>query len=164
MRLDSLIGGAFMNTLRAASTVWNTVTGNCMGWPYSGSGHSRSYSDSPAVWRQGGANAQPSRHMTLRYMGPPPGQSPLASTRPQRVNHINYVFNINYVSVGDVKASQVGVHVNSGHHSMNNGNFGNYGNNGNSGQHNHYANLGDNGHHQRLLSAGLTDNHRQGRV
>ncbi|WP_155952127.1 hypothetical protein [Pseudomonas sp. CHM02] len=72
---------------------------------------------------------------------------------PHTVNHISYVFNTNYVTVGNVTSAQVGVHVNSGHGSMNNGNFGNYGNNGNSGSYSGYANQGSNGNHRNAAGA-----------
>ncbi|SFA86072.1 hypothetical protein SAMN03159342_00555 [Pseudomonas sp. NFPP04] len=134
MRLDSLMSTVLMNTLATIHTTWNVFTGQGRGGRWSG--NTLHYSRS-----------QPSQQPRFS------GAQPPALQQPSTVNHINYVFNTNYVSVGDVKSSQVGVHVNSGNGSMNNGNFGNYGNNGNSGSGSRYANHGSNGNLRNSASA-----------
>lgn len=143
MRLDSLMNTAVMNTLTTMSTARNVVTGQSAGW---GRGDNTShYSSYQPSQRPRYAGIQAPNRGIGQYMGRAPWRQPLESKRPLTVTHNNYIFNIHYVSVRDVKSAQVGVHVNSGHGSMNNGNHGNYGNNGNGGAHSRYENRGQNG-------------------
>jgi hypothetical protein len=156
MRLDSLMNTAVMNTLTTMSTAWNVVTGQSVGWSRGGNAsHYPSYQPSQRP-RYAGIQA-PNRGIA-QHMGRAPWRQPLESKRPLTVTHNNYIFNIHYVSVRDVKSAQVGVHVNSGHGSMNNGNFGNYGNNGNSGSHSGYTNHGINGNQRIAAGAGPSRN------
>jgi len=151
MRLDSLMSTVFTNTLATINTAWNVVMGQGTGGRCgSNTYHYPGYQPSQ---RPRYAGVQPANHRIVQHRGRTPGAQPSVLKQPHTVNYIKYVFNTNYVRVGDVKSAQVGVHVNSGNGSMNNGNFGNYGNNGNSGSDSRYANHGSNGNLRNSASA-----------
>lgn len=148
MRLDSFMNTVFTNTMGVMSDTWNAVTGQSIGWRYpqrSNTYNSNRYQSNQHPRYVG---TQTSSRGTVRHSAPPRAPQPLVSTRPYTVNYISYVFNSNYVTVAGVKSAQVGVHINNGNDSMNDGNFGNYGNNGNSGSQSRYSNHGSNGNRQ----------------